>query len=38
MDAFTQNLLPLPAKLTFGIDDLAGSSEIAANLRDNGAK
>ena len=38
IDAFTQNSLPLPAKLTFGIDDLAGSSDIATNLRENGAK
>ena len=38
IDAFTQNSLPLPAKLTVGIDDLAGSSDVATNLRDNGAK
>ena len=38
IDAFTQNSLPLPAKLTVGIDDMAGSSDIATNLRDNGAK
>ena len=35
---FAQNSLPLPAKLTVGIENLAGSSDIATNLRDNGAK
>ena len=38
IDAFTQNSLPLPAKLTIGIDDLARSSDIAADLCDNGTK
>ena len=38
INAFTQNSLPLPAKLTFGIDDVAGSSDIATNLRYNRAK
>ena len=38
IDAFTQNSLPLPAKLIGGIDDLAGSSDIDPNLRANGAK
>ena len=38
IDAFTQNSLSLPAKLTVGTDDLAGSSDITKHLRDNGAK
>ena len=32
IDAFTQNSLPLSAKLTVGIDD------VSTNLHDNGAK
>ena len=38
IETFTQNSLSLPAKLTVGTDDLAGSSDITKNLRDNGAK
>ena len=38
INAFTQNSLPLAAKPTVGIDDLAGYSDIATNLLDNGAK
>ena len=38
IDVFTQNSLPLPAKLSVGIDDFTGSSGIARNLHDNGAK
>ena len=38
IDPFTQNSLTLPAKLTVSRDNLAGSSDIATSLHDNGAK